>query len=223
MRIREDEPITNVQEPILSEKRSCLKGGCFSSCGCLAMFLVLFILFLRISWGPKTAQLSKIPDNIKSDMPIFASEKVLRVKQIRASDVNRTLATLEAVPRIIIVPCFEIYAVHKKTDKRALDYISASFSSVHSIFKSPGKKNSVDTYILKWGALSENIETIRDFYKSKLEEYGFIIDEKYNNANNYEVEFYKSDISGKIHIENYDLREKGVEGITLEIKLPHKK
>ena len=216
-----EEAVSDVQEPILSEKRSCLRGGCFSSCGCLVMLGVLMLLILRVAWGPRTISLSHVPDHFPEAISVFEPDSIRSIKITRAVNANRTLATATALPRLIYNPIEKVISLHKSSSPTLIDQFVVAGGEIREIFLTPGNEDSSDRIILSWGPLPEDIEDVRDFYVRSFEDSGVRLSTRFDNANNFEAEFKRGDISGTLLIENYDLRRKGVESMKLTVTVPH--
>ncbi len=216
-----EEAVSDVQEPILSEKRSCLRGGCFSSCGCLVMIGILMLLILRIAWGPRTINLSQVPDHFPEAVSVFEPDSIRSIKVTRAVNANRTLSTATALPRLIYNPIEKIISLRKSESPSLLDQFVAAGGEIREIFLTPGDESSSDRITLSWGELPEDIEEVRDFYMRAFEDAGVRVTTRFDNANNFEAEFKRGEISGSLLIENYDLRRKGVEAMKLIVTVPH--
>ena len=216
-----EESVSDVQEPILSEKRSCLRGGCFSSCGCLVMLGILMLLMLRIAWGPRTINLTHVPDHFPEVLSVYEPDVVRSIKLTRAVDANRTIATATAIPRLIYHPISQIVELHKHEDSTLLDYFVVAGSEIRNIFLTPGNETSSDRITISWGSLSQDIDDVRDFYIRAFEDAGVRVTTRFDNANNFEADFKQSNFSGTLLIENYDLRRKGVESMKLTVTVPH--
>lgn len=218
-RIRVDDH-TEVQEPVLSEKNSCLKGGCFSSCGCLLMVGILLLLILRITWGPRTLNLSQLPTTFPAQELVYESSALQRIKLTRAADANRLLSTTTALPRLVYVPTYHAITA-RLSDASWWQTASAFAKQVRMIFLTPGSADSQDVYALTWGHLDSDIAAIRQFYVDAFSGAGFFTNVKFDNTNTLEIAFSRSDMSGTLLVENYDLRDRGIERMTLEVHVPH--
>lgn len=219
-RVRAEEP-TGVQEPILSEKRSCLRGGCFSSCGCLAMMGILVLLVMYIAWGPRTINLASVPDHFPASISVYAPDDTQRIKISKAVDVNRWLSSATALPRLVINPIQATLDLRKEGTDDPVDYVLAIGREVRAIFISPGTESSTDRITLTWGPLPDDIEKIRAFYIAALEDAGFRLTIEFDNANNFDADFSSAQVSGSLLIENFDLRKEGIEAMTLTVSVPH--
>ncbi len=218
---QEQSEVTDVQEPLLSEKRSYMKGGCFSSCGCLVIVVVLLLLILRITWGPATTTRSELPDNFPLIIPLYRSAEIQKIKVHTAVDVNRTYATFSAIPRLLINPLRAIRINSQSTTSSTHDMWKSVYNEVAKVFRSPATDETRDEYTILWGSIPDDIKKIQQFYVTELKKESFEIIERYNNTNNFEAGFSGNGITGNIRIENYDLRQPGVEAIKLVVSLPH--
>lgn len=218
-RVRLDEQ-SNIQEPVLSEKRSCLKGGCFSSCGCLFMIGLLLLLTLRITWGPRTVHLSTIPESFPAQDFLLPESQPQRVTLTKATDVSRTIATATALFRLLYQPAHDAYLTYEQT-RNVFSGATSFISRVRLIFITPGDEHAHDQFAITWQNIPQDITVIKDYYFEKFSSHDMTVIEKFNNANTLELTFFSEVMRGTLLVENYNLKNDVVESVTIEILVPH--
>lgn len=160
----------------LSKKRSCFFRFILTSCGCFVLAFLISLLILRFSIGPRTKQLSDIPEDFKNIVTIYDFDGVEKITYTPGKERGRVIETAGYVPKLIIAP-FLIYFdksykyIPLPEDKRA----NASFFDKFFAFIKEPITDHRDVYMFEWVALPADKTFIEEYYRKGLEKLGYEI------------------------------------------------
>lgn len=157
-----------IQEPPVRElkKRSRhLKRACVSGCGCLVFFFVVSLLALRLITGPRSVEVTDIPDAVRTAIPLYDEERLVAIAFTSGKQQHPILETIALVPKIVLSPL--ILSVDERFSPE-----SGSWQAFQELIQEP-LISQFDTYELHWEGLTANASFLYDYFDRALRQMGF--------------------------------------------------
>lgn len=218
--MRKDIDKVVIQEPPIQElkkKKSCLKRSCVSGCGCVIIFLVISLLILKFTSGPRIKELKEIPDQFPTAIPIYDGDNISKINFTSGQERGKSVEVIAYVPKLVFSPLLVLW--EQKTGKENYsDKEKSFFENFINIMKEPVTDHR-DIIKIEWTELPAEPKFVYEYYQSELERNDFKLKNKNNNNKNYQFSFSKDNIEGVLYIE--DVAQKtGTDYISLTVNTP---
>lgn len=216
-----------IQEPPIQEitkKKSCARRSCTTGCGCIVIFLIVAVLLLNFTTGPRTKTLKEIPENFPKSIPIYDQDNINNITFISGDEKNKILETIAFIPKLILSPIILVLG-NNLNNNRQLDESGriktekkANWKEWLDIVKEPVTDNR-DIIQIEWTELSAEPKFVYNYYKNELEKENFSIEKETFNDSKKEFYFNLDKLDGILYIED-DTEEKGTDFISMTINIP---
>lgn len=194
------EPIT-IQEPPLNELKknhSCIKRTCTTGCGCIVLFLVGSLLLLKMIATPAEKELKPLPDLIKTAIPLYDTESIVKTTLIPARENQKLLNALAIIPKATIGPLFLSLDEYVPDNQQ-----KQSWKAIQGYLEESAVETR-DFYTITWQELSANPRFIADHYEKELQKAGFTVEKIAKNH----ITFSKNNLTGELVIVDADQKDK---------------
>lgn len=187
-----------IQEPTIrhldKKRRSCMKRTCVTGCGFIFLFLLVSILLLKLTFGPKTIELKKIPQEISTQVPVYDPLNNDRVTLTSYKERNQTLEKIAYIPKTIFSP---ILLINKAEAEQTHPWITR----FKQLIKEP-VTDQREIYTIEWHALQATPKFIFSYYTTELKKQGYSVEIKTETTKVRELNFTKDAITGNVFIEH---------------------
>jgi hypothetical protein len=203
-------PIDNVeiQEPPLKElkkQKSCLRHTCLGGCGCIVIFVIIFLVLLKFAATPREKELKYVPDNFPKTIPVYDVDNIDKITFTSGKDRGRLIETAAFIPKVILSPIIltlDKYNVipieHNNTEQTE----GINWQNFINLIKEP-VGDYRDTTKIEWHNLSAKPDFITEYHQSELTKTKFEITnlKKLNLEKLQTLQF------------NFSLKDKNIEGV----------
>lgn len=210
--------ISNVQvvEPPLEEltkKKSGFKRGCLTGCGCVIIFIIGLIIFLRVATGPGPQTLKTVPASWPADIPVYDKDNIELITFVSGKYKNRSLEIAAFFPKIILSPLLLSTEGNATTTDRSL-------SNFWKIITTPVGDHR-DTVQVEWRNLDAEPSFVISYYKKELIKKKFNIDVESEGQGVKQFSFSRADgVSGSLYTQGDEANRPGTDYAILTVNLP---
>lgn len=206
----------HIQEPPVEELRKRKPSfirGCMTSCGCFGLLIFSSMLFLHAIAKPEPEELSKIPEHITRDIPMYQANYADKIELIRGKEKNKTWEQLAYVPKILSAPVAGFIDTDPETTEGFFDRF---IEHIRMPVTDP-----IDEVTITWVHLPVARAQVEAFYTEQLTSAGFIIEETPYITKRFTLHFHdpRDILKGELTIEDRTETPE-VEYITLTIATP---
>ncbi len=190
-----------IKEPPLEELTrrystfSSIKRSCIGGCGCLVVLLIAFIVIIKVFLGVGPQNVSKVPNDFPTDIPIYDAENISEITFISGQYKNRAIEIAAIIPKVILSPL--ISALDK--DMVSSSDEKTSMKNIWKIVNEPvGDKRNVVK--VKWINMPAEYDFVYNHYKNELTKSDYIITATSVGENEKQFSFAKDSISGSFYV-----------------------
>lgn len=217
-----------IQEPPLQElkkKKSCAKRSCTTSLGCIVIFIIVSLLLLKFTTGPKIKNLKEIPENFPKSIPVYDADNINKITFISGRDKNRSLEIIAFIPKLILSPII-LMLDNKNVDmirntdngkdikiKKEIDW-----NNFWKIIKEPVSDHR-DLIQIEWTELPAEPHFVKQYYETELGKTNFIIETALTENNTIQFNFNLKEIEGIMYIED-NFEKEGTDYVSLTLNIP---
>lgn len=168
-----------IQEPPLEElkkKNSCFKRSCITGCGCIVIFFLLSLVFLKLFSSPREHQLTSVPSNFPKSIPLYDEESIDDISLVSAKERNSLIVGFTHFIKNILSPgivALDDYMRAKAPDEdsTALPHTS-EWRGFVEFMRDPVFENR-DMVTITWSELPAQPKFIEEYYTTELEKQGY--------------------------------------------------
>ncbi len=209
----------DIEEPLLSPKRSYIKKGYGASFGCLTIVLLLSAVLLRTYWGRAKNTITELPPHISQVLPLYPNKGIQKITTHTSSNVNHVYEAFAALPKAIINGTNAALTAYKANGD--WENIKQAFTTTAKpYFERPGGVLAENEYVVMWDTVPESISDIKSYYLQlckKNQNYACVATRDSQNDLVFKMEYTKPHFIATVTVENFNLARQGVESMHLEI------
>ena len=209
----------DIEEPLLSPKRSYIKKGYGASLGCLTIILLLSAVLLRTYWGRAKNTITELPPHISQVLPLYPNKGIQKMTSHTSSNVNHVYEAFAALPKAVINGTSAAITTYKSHGD--ISNIKQAFvTTAKPYFERPGGEIAENEYTVIWDTVPESISDIKSYYLKlckKNQNYTCVATRDSQNDLIFKMEYTKPHFIATITVENFNLARQGVESMHLEI------
>lgn len=156
-----------IQAPPLQEirkKRSCLRRGCFSGCGCFFIVFILSLVFVNIITHPRPKKLDAVPAHIADIIPIYDKDTIQHISFLSRTQQGRIVETAAIIPKIILSPILLPLEKYTNLDRQERQL---TIQNVFSFVQEP-VSDYQDMVTIVWKDLPAEPNFIYEYYHTEL-------------------------------------------------------
>ncbi|MEK7084793.1 MAG: hypothetical protein AAB932_06165 [Patescibacteria group bacterium] len=150
-----------IQDPPLEElkkKRSCLRRGCFTGCGCIVFLLIGIALLFKFVIIPRPVELASVPPSFPEAIPLYDRGNISRIEFLSGEKEQRLLQLAAFIARksdLLTSLALPLSA----RDQLRIEWhdLSATPKFIENFYQTELKKNHIAT------ATSSQSDTLRQF------------------------------------------------------------
>lgn len=204
----------------LSKKRSCLRRSCGTGCGCFTIIVILSLILLRFSVGPRTKEIRDIPETFKENIPLYDIDNVDSIKLTSGKEQGKRIEIAAYFPKAILSP-FIIYFDKNCTYIPQTNIVCDDMSTWQKLssFMSEPITDKRDTYQIEWTELSAKQDFIIEYYQTELKKKEFNIGILSEHNDIKQFTFSKNMINGLIYTMD-DISTKDTDFVSMTVNLP---
>ena len=209
----------DIQEPPLKEikkKRSCFRRSCTTGCGCIVLFIIGVLLFLKfvVLTRPKTVK--SVPQHFPDSVPLYDTERIDSITFLSGKQKGRVMGAVSYVTQRTLSPFSGIF----DKDIGISDTISTvGFEDVVTFLSDP-VTDPRDVVQIEWTELPAEPSFILNFYRTTLAQRGYTVAAGYASSDVYNLTFGNGTVDGALHIEDPS-DDHGTSFMSLTLSLPH--
>ncbi len=212
-----------IKEPPIEElnkKRSCLRRSCGTGCGCFAIVVILSLVLLRFTIGPKTKEVRDIPQTFTEAIPLYDIDNVDSIKFTSGKERGKRIEVAAYFPKTILSP-FIIYFDKDCKYIPQTDIVCADMTGWQKFraFISDPVTDKRDTYNIEWSELHAKQDFIIEYYQTELKKKGYSIGLLSENNDIKQFTFSNNMIDGLIYTMD-DASTKDTDFVSLTVNLP---
>lgn len=220
----------DIQEPPIQEitkKKSCARRSCTTGCGCIVIFLIVAVVLLNFTTGPRAKTLKKIPENFPKSIPIYDQDNISNITFISGKEKNKIIETIALIPKLILSPIILVLNNNLNNDRQLDDNGRIQINKTTgwkewlNIIKEPITDNR-DIIQIEWTELSAEPKFVYNYYKNELEKKTFIIEQETYNNERKEFHFKLNELDGILYIKD-NSESNGTDFISMTINIPRAK
>ncbi|PIR03029.1 MAG: hypothetical protein COV60_02500 [Candidatus Magasanikbacteria bacterium CG11_big_fil_rev_8_21_14_0_20_43_7] len=209
--------IIEIQGPPIDEiqkRSSCLKQGCVSVLFFVFLTLMFCIISIHFFVKPNTKQHTVLPDNFPKNIPLYDSANVDQMSYTSGAERGQAIELLAFVPKAILSP---IILALERTDVVAGAQTEYLWDSFIRILGTPvsDHRNIVRVH---WSEVQANPRFFHSYYKTALEEHGFVEMAEKNNGS---IHFtHDTGITVYLTINDDGIEKNGTDYVILTVYYP---
>lgn len=197
-------PIENVeiQEPPLQEikkNRSCVKHACFTGCGCIVIFLIALILFVKYIVISSPKEIKSLPANFPSEIPLYDMDSVTKMTFLSGAKKARTVKVISFVPRLLASRFVEKMQPAATSSTSAIFDNQEDWQQFLDQIKNP-TVDKRDTVEIEWIALPAEQNFIIEYYEKGLEKNAYTTRLARLSTSTRQLYFEKETIDGTLFV-----------------------
>ncbi|MCF6276684.1 MAG: hypothetical protein L3J07_02425 [Candidatus Magasanikbacteria bacterium] len=197
------------QPPIggLRKKPSCIKRGCFMSCGLIVLFLIAILVILKFTTTERPRELKELPEFFPIEIPIYDADNVDTITLQSEHKKNKELELVLMLPKIIVSPIVILKSENKESSwKTFTEFITKPII--------PTKENVT----IEWFDLSASSDFLQEYYAKEFKKNNFKVLISKDNGNRRQFSFKKEGVSGLFFI-NDSPKTEGTDYLSLSVKI----
>lgn len=219
-----------IKEPPIEElgkKHSCLKRTCATSCGCVLLIIIISLIILKLTLGPKTKELKDLPPSFAEQIPLYDVEGIEKIQITKGNERNRGAEYIAFIPKLFISPVVLVLdkgntfiQSSQVVSHTTQDKIQGSWNKFVLFMKAPVADHR-DVYMVEWNLLEADATFIEEYYRNELErnDFGTGVTDKTQNIRHFT--FSKPGIDGVVYIRD-DVQTSQTDIIQLTVTLDPK-
>jgi hypothetical protein len=224
--MRRDIDHIEIKEPPIQELKkqsSCLRKSCTTSCGCLIIFIILFLLLLKFVAVPRPKELKSLPESFPSVIPIYDEENIEYITFLSGEGRSRILEVAGYLPKLILVPIFIYIDDYAPSDIKVTlkEMAGESFGQKFIKLMQTPVTEQKDTFEIKWLDLTADSDYVEEYYQTELKKNNFKIQLTSESPDLKQLTFALEKISGVLFIKD-DAQKSGTDLTILTINLSEK-
>lgn len=219
-----------IKEPPIEElgkKHSCLKRTCATSCGCVLLIIIISLITLKLTLGPKTKELKDLPPSFAEQIPLYDVEGIEKIQITKGNERNRGAEYIAFIPKLFISPVVLVLdkgntfiQSSQVIPVTTQEKIQGGWNKFVSFMKAPVADHR-DVYMVEWNLLEADPTFIEEYYRNELErnDFGTGVTDKTQNIRHFT--FSKLGIDGVLYIRD-DAQTKQTDIIQLTVTMDPK-
>lgn len=198
-----------IKEPPIEElgkKHTCLKRTCATSCGCVLLIIIISLIVLKFTLGPKTREIKDLPPTFAEQIPLYDVEGIEKIEITKGSERNRGAEYIAYIPKLFISP---VVLVLDKSNTfiqsnpsiplTTQEKVQGGWDRFLAFMKTPVADHR-DVYKVQWTLLETDPNFIEEYYRNEFEkgEFGTGVTGKTQTTQHFT--FSKVGIDGVLYI-----------------------
>lgn len=192
----------------LSKKHSCFRRTCFSCCSFIFVIIIVSLIILKFTTGPKITQLKKLPDAFTKIIPVYDKENIETITVTSGQERSQSVERIAYIPKLVIIPLLlkfdqQNFYINKYRPniKGQLMKTEKFWDKVLLLMKEPIGDHR-DAIKIEWRGLSTEPKFIEKYYKAELSKNQYAVRTISESSNITQFSFIKDDIDGMVYIQN---------------------
>lgn len=212
-----------IKEPPIEElnkKRSCLRRSCGMGCGCFAIVVILSLVLLRFTIGPRTKEIRDIPTTFTDNIPLYDIDNMDSIQFTSGKERGKRIEIAAYFPKVILSP-FIIYFDTECQYIPQTDIVCTDMTKWQKFraFMSEPVTDKRDTYNIEWSELTAEQDFIIEYYQTELKKKGYNIGLLSENSTIKQFTFSNDEIDGLVYTMD-DPETKDTDFASLTVNIP---
>ncbi len=219
-----------IKEPPIEElgkKHSCLKRTCATSCGCVLLIIIISLIILKLTLGPKTKEIKDLPPSFAEQIPLYDVEGIEKIQITRGTERNRGAEYIAYIPKLFISPVVLVLdkgntfiQSSEAIPVTTQDKIQGGWNKFVSFMKTPVADHR-DVYMVEWNLLEADPEFIEEYYRNEFERNDFGVGVTNKTQTSRQMTFSKVGVDGVLYIRD-EAQTKQTDIVQLTVTLDSK-